>query len=384
MSRVANGKYNILYTTSYGYMKGGGQWSLYYLLKHLDRDHFRPVLLCPEEGALAEKAREIAVDVVIQKMGRIRQLNPLSLWRLLTTLRGEEIHLIHTDSPTQTLYAGLAARITGIPLLWHIRASDPEWFWDRVLSAMTTRHVLVAKSICQRFAWLETSKKLVVIHNGLDIQEFDTLAVIPAGLRKEHFLDEKTVLLGCIGRLEPKKGQEFAISALRYVDKKNVKLILVGAGGDTYVRRLRGLARELAVSHQVIYTGYREDVPSLLQEIDILVLPTLTEAFSRVILESMAARTPLITTDAGGNSEAVVDGITGYIVPPRNVKALADKINELLRDRTQRKKMGEAGRSRVEEYFSMKRHAERIEKLYYEVLGNRVIRASDRNSSYVN
>jgi glycosyltransferase involved in cell wall biosynthesis len=349
-------------------MKGGGQWSIYHLLKHLDRNNFRPVLLCPEEGTLAEKARAIAVDIVIQKMGRIRQLNPLSLRRLLTTLKREEIHLIHTDSPTQTLYTGLVAKITGIPLLWHIRASDPEWFWDRVLSALTARHVLVAKSICQRFAWLENSKRLIVIHNGLDIQEFDTLSLIPAGLRKEHLLDEKTVLLGCIGRLEPKKGQELAISALRYVDTKDVKLLLVGAGENTYLRRLRGLARELAVSHQVIYTGYREDIPSLLQEIDILVLPTITEAFSRVILESMAAQIPIITTDVGGNSEAVAHGTTGYIVPPQDVQALADRMNELIKDGDKRKKMGEAGRARVQELFTMERHVALIEKLYHEIL----------------
>jgi glycosyltransferase involved in cell wall biosynthesis len=368
MSQRASKKYNILYTTSYGYMKGGGQWSLYHLLKYLNRDGFRPVLLCPEEGPLVEKARAIAVDVVIQNIGRIRHLNPLSLWKLLRTLKREKIHLVHTDAPTQTLYAGIAAKIVGIPLLWHIRASDPEWFWDRVLSSLIARHVLVAESIRRRFEWFEKSKKAVVIHNGLDIEEFDTLSVTPAGLRKAHALDRKTVLLGCLGRLEPKKGQELAVAALRYVDTNNVKLMLVGEGEEAYVRRFKELTRELGVSQKVIYTGYREDIPSLLQEIDILVFPTLTEAFSRVILESMAASIPIIATDVGGNSEAVVHGITGYIVPPQDVQALANRINELINDRGKRKKMGKAARARVKDLFTMERHVALIEKLYHEVL----------------
>jgi glycosyltransferase involved in cell wall biosynthesis len=108
----------------------------------------------------------------------------------------------------------------------------------------------------------------------------------------------------------------------------------------------------------------------LLQEIDILVLPTITEAFSRVILESMAARIPIITTDVGGNSEAVAHGTTGYIVPPQDVQALAARMNELIKDGEKRKRMGEAGRARVKELFSMESHVELIEKLYHEILGS--------------
>ena len=183
MSRVASGTYNILYTTSYGYMKGGGQWSLYYLIKHLNRDLFHPLLLCPEEGELAEKVRALGVEVLFMNTGRIRHLNICSIGRLVARMKTLGVHLVHTDSPTQTFYAGIATRILRTPLVWHIRASQHEWLWDRVLTSLSSRLVLVARAITQRFPWLYRTNKLVVIHNGIDVNQFDAIKADRAALR---------------------------------------------------------------------------------------------------------------------------------------------------------------------------------------------------------
>ena len=373
MSRVASGTYNILYTTSYGYMKGGGQWSLYYLIKHLNRDVFHPLLLCPEEGELAEKVRALGVEVLFMNTGRIRQLNLFSIWKLVAKMKTLRIHLVHTDSPTQTFYAGIATKILRTPLVWHIRASQHEWLWDRVLASLSSRLVLVAKAITQRFQWLYRTNKLVVVHNGIDVNQFDAISSSAAGLREDFFLDKETLLLGCVGRLEPRKGQEHLISALKYIGAKNTKLLLVGNGEADYVKRLQNLCRESGVSDQVIFTGYREDIPAVLKEIDILAFPTTTaEGFSRVLLEAMTAGIPVVASDDGGNAEAVAHGTTGYIVPAKDTKALADRLDELIKDGEKRKRMGAAGRARVKEMFTMERYVGSIEKLYHEVLSGGV------------
>ena len=365
MNEVVRKRYNILYTTSFGHMMGGGQWSLFYLIKHLNKDTFHPVVLCLEEGELAEKMRRVGADVILLKMGRMRHLNPFVVKRLISIIKKMHIALIHTDSSTETFYAGIAARTMGIPLLWHIRVSEREWFVNRVLSLLSIRLILVANTIAQRFEWLKNSNKIIVVHNSIDLEEFDNFPA-SSSIRKELNINKKAVLLGCIGRVEKRKGQEYLISAMRHVD--SAKLLLVGRGEEEYVNRIQSLCEEFNISDRIIYTGYRNDIPSLLREIDILVFPTITEGLSRIILEAMAATKPVVVTEAGGNPEAVVDGVTGYIVPTKNAALLAARINELVENKDRRTTMGQAGRKRVEELFTIQQHVRSIQEVYRDVL----------------
>ena len=135
---------NILYTTSFSTMAGGGQWSLYYLIKHLNKNLFHPVVLCPEEGELAQKMKSIGAEVIFLQTGRIRNLSPSIVKKFLSIIKDRNITIIHTDSTTETFYAGIAAKIMHIPLIWHIRSSQKEWFLDRLLSPLSTKLIFVA------------------------------------------------------------------------------------------------------------------------------------------------------------------------------------------------------------------------------------------------
>lgn len=347
-------------------MAGGGQWSLFYLIKHLDKEIYHPIVLCPDEGELAQNLRSIGADTIFLKMGRIRHLNPFIIKKLISIIRDRHISFIHTDSTTETLYAGITARIMGIPLIWHIRVSQENWFLDRLLSALSTKLILVADALRNRFKWLDT-EKAPTIYNGIDLKEFD-LITEAASIREEFNIDSETVLLACVGRIEELKGQEYLIPALKHAH--SAKLILAGRSDETYLKRVRKMCDEFKVSDRIIFAGHRNDIPSFLKAIDILVFPTLTEAFSRVILEAMAARKPVIATDTGGNSEAVIDGTTGYIVRTKDTAALADKINELILNKEKRESMGMAGRKRVEKMFPIERYIRGIEKLYNEILAS--------------
>jgi glycosyltransferase involved in cell wall biosynthesis len=350
-------------------MAGGGQWSLYYLIKHLNREVFHPFVLCPEEGELAQKMREIGADIILLKTGKIRHLNPYTIKRLSSIVRDMNISLIHTDSTTETFYAGIAAKINNIPLIWHIRASQGEWFLDRFLSALSTKLILVANALRTRFKWLDAAKS-PTIYNGIDIEEFDAF-ITHSSIREEFNIDNNAVLLGCVGRIEELKGQEYLINALKHTNK--TKLILAGRSDDAYLRYIKKMCEELNVSERVIFAGHRNDIPSFLKSIDIFVLPSLTEAFSRVILEAMAASKPVIATDTGGNAEAVINGTTGYIVRTKDMAALAEKINNLITNKEKRGYMGAAGRRRVEEKLDVKSIVREVEKLYLEILEDKYI-----------
>jgi glycosyltransferase involved in cell wall biosynthesis len=345
-------------------MMGGGQWSLYYLIKYLNKDSFHPFVLCPEEGELSEKMRGAGAEVTYLDVGRIRYLNPFILKKIVSIIKEKNIDLIHTDSSTETFYACIAAKVMKIPLIWHIRVSEREWFLDRLLSMLCTRLILVADAIRPRFKWLENSEKIVVVHNGIDLEEFDALPAISL-MREELNLSRDTVLLGCIGRIEKQKGQEYLISAMELIGA--ARLILVGSAEEKYLNRVKTLCKELGISKRIVFIPFRDDIPSLLKAIDILVLPSLTEGFSRIILEAMAANKPVVATNVGGNTTAVIDGETGYIVPPRDSFALATWINKLAGNKKKRATMGQAGRERVEECFTVQRYVGGVQNVYWDI-----------------
>jgi glycosyltransferase involved in cell wall biosynthesis len=359
--------YNVLYTTAFSNMAGGGQWSLYYLIKHLNKKVYHPVVLCPDEGELAQNMRNIGADVIFLNIGRIRHLNLNTIRRLSYIIKNKNISLIHTDSTTETFYAGLAARVIGIPLIWHIRVSDGELLLDRLLSALSTKLILVANALRTRFKWLD-EEKARTIYNGIDLEEFDSLTA-PPSIRDKFNIEKDKVLLLCSGRIEERKGQEYLISAMMHVN--NAKLILAGRADETYLKRIKKMCDQLKVSDRVVFTGHRNDIPALLREIDIFVFPVISgEGFSRAILEAMAAGKPVIATDDAGNPEAVIDGATGYIVRTKDTAILTDKINELILNKEKRGSMGMAGRKRVEKMFPIERYIRGIEKLYNEILSS--------------
>jgi glycosyltransferase involved in cell wall biosynthesis len=308
----------------------------------------------------------VGAKMICFDVGRIRYLNPLVIKKFISLIKERQIALIHTDSSTETFYAGIAARIMRIPLIWHIRVNEREWFLDRILSMLSTKLILVANAISKRFPWLKNNCKMVVIHNGIDLNEFDNFPAI-SSIREEFDINRNTVLLGCIGRIELRKGLEHLISAMKHLD--GVQLILIGSGKEEYISGLKNICEALGISDRIFFIGPRTDIPAVLNEIDILVFPAIRgEGFPRVILEAMAAGRPVVATDNAGNCEAVVNGLTGYIVRTGDVPELVTKTKLLILDKEKRKVMGRAGRKRVEALFTIRKNVKSIQELYLDIL----------------
>ena len=146
--------------------------------------------------------------------------------------------------------------------------------------------------------------------------------------------------------------------------------MIVGEGNSAYREKLEELSKNLGLSGTIVFTGFREDIPRIMNMLDIVVLPSTThlEGLSRVIIEAMASSKPVIATNSGGNPEAVEDGATGLLVPPEDPNKLAESILTLIKDKTKRNQMGEAGRKRAEKLFNIEKNVFRIEKVYEELL----------------
>ena len=142
--------------------------------------------------------------------------------------------------------------------------------------------------------------------------------------------------------------------------------MLVGDGPER--RRLQALAHELGIAERVAFLGFREDVPRLLESADVVVLPSLAEGLPLAVLEAMAAGTPLVATAIGGTDEAVVDGVTGLLVPPGDASALAAAVNRVLNEPEEARQRAEAAAARVASDFTADQMVVKVESVYNELL----------------
>jgi glycosyltransferase involved in cell wall biosynthesis len=215
--------------------------------------------------------------------------------------------------------------------------------------------------------------KIRLIYNGIEVSQ-----TLPdrSEARRALGLDDETLVGVVIANLIHYKGHRELVRGLSHVEPELAAdwRILV-AGRDHGIRaELEALAGTLGVSHRIQFLGERSDIPALLAAADFSLLTSREEGFSNVILEGMAAGLAMIVTDVGGNAEAVVHGETGFVVPPRNPKAIGDAILELARDPEQRKRFAAAARKRVEKEFSIDKCVKAHADLYQEMLDKIAVR----------
>ncbi len=177
----------------------------------------------------------------------------------------------------------------------------------------------------------------------------------------------------CSGRIEPSKGQIYLIDACGQLKQRHLpfRLLLAGdAANEAYTAACLRKASELGIKEQVELLGHVDNVAELLLRADLFVLPSVSgEAFSRAIIEAMAMGRPVVATDVGGAKEAIEDGVSGFVVPPCDPAALAERILILARDEELRLGLGAAARKRVEERFTIERNIQSTERIYAELLG---------------
>ncbi len=178
----------------------------------------------------------------------------------------------------------------------------------------------------------------------------------------------KNLLICTIASLLPHKGIGDLILAFNKVKKKipNINLLIVGSGPQR--KELEELTEKLKIAQDVKFLGTRDDIPEVLKIIDLFVLPSFSEPFGLVILETMASRKPVVGTNIGGIPDIVEDGKTGFLVPPGDPKAQTEAIIKILKDPQKAKQMGDAGRRRLEKHFSSEAMVEKIANLYKQLL----------------
>ena len=210
-------------------------------------------------------------------------------------------------------------------------------------------------------------QKIKLIYNGIDISRFEK-KFAQEKLRKELNLSREDLILGNVGNLREVKDHHTLILSFSKVSPffPQAKLLIIGEG--ELKPNLLNLRAELGLENKVLLLGHRDDIPSLLDLMDIFVLSSRLEGCSISILEAMASGKPVIATRVGGNPELVLEEKTGFLVPSAEPEKLAETIVQLLKDEKQRKKMGEEGKKRVKDKFSRESMVKNYEELYSQIL----------------
>ncbi|OLC49680.1 MAG: hypothetical protein AUH43_07190 [Acidobacteria bacterium 13_1_40CM_65_14] len=215
-------------------------------------------------------------------------------------------------------------------------------------------------------------EKIVVIPNGVDVSRFSAPRE-PSRLRCELELPPDVPLVAVVSRLTRLKGLEQFLEAAALVGQRfpQARFLVVGETpphDPTYLDDLKALAGRLCIGDRVIFTGLRSDVPALLANVTVSVMPSLNEALSNALLESMAAGAPIVATRVGGTPEVLTDGKTGLLVPAADVPSLATSIARLLDAPILAAQLGRAARQVIEERYSITRMAATTENLYRDLL----------------
>ena len=355
--------------------KGGAEKQLYLLTTSLDPDCFIPIVvqLSPANSLPVAAGNMGAVNLFhfptrnFYSLQGLSQLNPIC--RLA---KQENVDIIHTFFEKSEVMGWLAARLSGIPI-WITSRRDLGFKRKNIFKQIfrftapdCDRCVAVCQAVKDQVVQQErlAQEKIEVIYNGLDFSPYQHSSNGKA-LRNELGVDDHVPLVGMIANFNFEiKGHRYFLQAAKSVLERvpDVEFLLIGDGPLRY--QYEEMARQLKIKQKVHFMGKRNDVPNILSNLSVSVLSSTSEGLSNVILESMAAGIPVVATRVGGNPELVIDGTTGYLVPPADPRSMAEAIISLLQDPDRASAMGAAGKKMVKEKFTVETMVKNYEHLY--------------------
>ncbi len=272
--------------------------------------------------------------------------------------------------------------LSGIPLVATVHGKN--YFWERLRRRLAYRWVsrratmvAVSKNLKQFIVEKVgvSPDRIKVVYNGVDALPYCEASEV-SRCRRELGMPEGDHIVGVVGNLYPVKGHQYLIEGIPAVLQTCPNTSFVFAGRGELETQLKEQVHRLGLDKRVHFLGLRQDIPRILALLDVFVLPSLSEGLSMAILEAMIAGKPVVATQVGGNPELVVEGETGFLVPPRDSHALASRVATLLTNKQQAVQFAEQGRRRAEGQFSLASMVEAYQMLYEQCLQSKAMISS--------
>lgn len=393
---------------------GGAINSLLHLLRRLDRDRYAPVLVSGQPRSLI---RDFVPDIPYHEMEpklpwihdrgyrKLRSLRPFRVralriglkrlrqvqWMLTVTLpealrymrigRRYGVRLVHLNNNLESQLAGvLASRLLRVPCIAHARSFQQPARALRTYMRAVDHHIAISSAIRDNLLGLGAAEGDVsIVFDGIDIPRFKQGGRRSRAVRDELGIPADAPVFAIFGRIIPWKGiREFVLAAARVTESRpDARALIVGDpsdGDEAYYRDVVRLIEELELRDRVVLTGYRSDVYQLMEMADVVVhASTAPEPFGMVLIEAMAAGTPVVATRAGGPLDIVRDGETGLLVERGDPDAIASAVLDLLADEARAESMAARAVRRAEDVFGADRYADEIDTIYRNLLGRSAV-----------
>jgi glycosyltransferase involved in cell wall biosynthesis len=386
----------IFFIESAGEM-GGVEFSTLYLAAHLDRRKWSPTVICPAEGKLASACRAEHIEAVILpapnliptsfriSLADVRFPNPLAwMWnavlvaRAAWTLRGFFLQSKPEIVVTKGLYAhffgGLAARLSNTRCIWHVQDFISERFFglyravfglfalilpDEIVADGTP----IAKQLPQKI-----QNRTCVVLNGVDANIFRPNKNAGAAIRTELDLSAEHLVIGHAARITPWKGQHHLLESFGKIAKRypQARLLLVGSAifdHDDYEKHLQARTKELGLEDKVIFAGFRNDLPQILNAMDIFAYPSVEKDTSPLaLLSALSCGLPVLAFDIEGIQEVLEE--IGVIVPVRDEEKMAQALERLILDSALRETMSLQSREKALQRFSLEQYVQNMDNIF--------------------
>ncbi|MCX7018748.1 MAG: glycosyltransferase family 4 protein [bacterium] len=387
----------------------GARRSLLTLIRELAGTRYDPVALAPEAGALTNELDKrhlpwIKLRLPPWRKGASWLTLPARTAALREIIARERIGLIHCNEIYSNPHAAVAASggalalaLAGallsrrlahpltVPVVTHMRLSVTPRMARNYLLGEASRIIAVSEAAAADFDIFHwKARKVRVVHNGVDFEEFDNARARRRLTRRELGFDDDDFVIGQIGLLMPRKRPRFLLDAAAPILNRvpNAKFLFIGEtspGQESYADELKALAERAGISSAVRFLPFQRRIADFFAALDLNVLVSNDEGFGRVIIEAAAAGVPTIGSNTGGIPELIEDGKTGFLVGLRNVDdktfwkelpAFVDLVAALAADTQTCRAMGAAACERAHALFSAGKHARAVTAVFDEALEN--------------
>lgn len=360
---------------------GGAELSFFDLVTNLS-EAIIPICALPA-GPLQEKLAAAGIKVHTVPMCPLhRSLNPFYLLAmaikrkktgivLKKICQAEQVDLIHANSLTAAVYSLNPVKSTGLPMIWHERDLKKHPFLTPRIAKFANRIIAISQAVADNLLGQKVPEnKIRLIYNGIDIAKFanpikkTAVSLLPS---------EGNKVLMAAQFVNWKKHHDF-IDMATLVNEENADTFFIFAGDkmrndqQLYIRALEKSISDKGLDKQFIWTGFVENMPDLLENIDCVLSSSDAEPFGRIVAEAMAAGKPVVAVNSGAIPEIIEDGVSGCLVEPGDVKSMANTVSKILRENDYAQKLGADGKLRISQHFTIQQTVKEFEKLVNEIL----------------
>ncbi|MHB1127623.1 MAG: GT4 family glycosyltransferase PelF [Bacillota bacterium] len=370
--------------------EGGMKDHVLNLVRRHNSERYNIIIGCPPSAGMQEAFHDLGVQTYsLELSGEISPQRDLRLIQSLTRVFIEhQIQIVHTHGIKAGLVGRWAAARAGVPAVvatvhnflygekvppWRRAAYTAAQRW---LARGTDHFITVSQALAGEITRKEGAppERVSTIYNGIDLGRFQMI-IDYARKKQELGLQVKAPVVGTVARLIPQKGVDCFLRAALIVKffMPDVQFLIVGDGPQR--QELEEEARSMNLAHDVVFTGFRSDVPQILPLLNVFVAPSLSEGLSIATLEAMAARRPVVASAVGGLKEIVIPGRTGLLVEPNDPEALADAVLGLLKSPRKAQAYGTSAREMVEQKFQVQTMVKQTENIYERLIHEKGLKA---------